>query len=261
MAHQWFGDSATEADWDDVWLSEGFATYFALLYTEFVDGRDAFLEGVRRSKTTALNYALANPDSTIVHKNLADISRVIANNAQVYQGGAQVLHNIRGVVSTPVFWAGIRSYYARYKDGTATTADFRRAMEEACQGAGDRCPADGKDLSWLFSQLLNRGGALQVQGTWSYDASGKQVQIALEQAQTTGLYRMPIEIRITTSAPAPAGRGGAGAPAAPVLTRSMHVVQLTQQRQTFSLPSGVEPSTVELDPDAWAMMQATFVKK
>jgi hypothetical protein len=41
----------------------------------------------------------------------------------------------------------------------------------------------------------------------------------------------------------------------------MHVVQLTQQRQTFSLPSGVEPSTVELDPDAWAMMQATFVKK
>lgn len=34
MAHQWFGNSATEADWDDVWLSEGFATYFNLLYTE-----------------------------------------------------------------------------------------------------------------------------------------------------------------------------------------------------------------------------------
>src|SRR5262245_45057471 len=160
-AHQWFGDSATEADWDDVWLSEGFATYFTLLFTEFADGHDAFLEGVRRSKTTALNYAIANPASTIVHKNLADISRVIANNAQVYQGGAQVLHNIRGVVGTPVFWTGIRSYYARHQDGTATSDDFRRAMEEACRSA-DRCAADGKDLSWLFSQLLNRGGALQV---------------------------------------------------------------------------------------------------
>ena len=56
-------------------------------------------------------------------------------------------------------------------------------------------------------------------------------------------------------------QGGSGAAAAPVLTRSLHVVQLTQQRQTFSLPSGVEPSNVELDPDAWTMMQATFVKK
>src|SRR5262245_33736817 len=40
MAHQWFGDAATEKDWDDVWLSEGFATYFALLYSEFQDGKD-----------------------------------------------------------------------------------------------------------------------------------------------------------------------------------------------------------------------------
>ena len=260
MAHQWFGDSATEADWDDVWLSEGFATYFALLYTEFADGRDAFLEGVRRSKTSAINYAIANPGSTIVHKNLADISRVIANNAQIYQGGAQVLHNIRGVVGTPVFWAGIRSYYARHKDGTATSDDFRRAMEEACRSA-DRCPADGKDLSWLFSQLLNRGGALQVQGSWSYDAPSKQVQITLEQTQTTGVYRMPIEVRITTSAPPAAGRGGSGTPAAPVPARSTHVMQLTQQRQTFSLPSDREPSNVELDPDAWTVMQATFVRK
>jgi aminopeptidase N len=261
MAHQWFGNSATEADWDDVWLSEGFATYFALLYTEFADGRDAFLGGVRRSKTTALNYAIANPKSTIVHSNLADISRVIANNAQIYQGGAQVLHNIRGVVGTPVFWAGIRSYYARHKDSTATTNDFRRAMEEACRSAADRCPADGKDLSWLFSQLLNRGGALQVQGAWSYDAPSKQVQIMLEQTQTTGVYRMPLEIRITTRAPAATGRGGSGAPAAPVPTRSTHIVHLTQQRQTFSLPGGVEPSNVELDPEAWTMMQATFVRK
>jgi aminopeptidase N len=166
MAHQYFGDAVTESDWDDVWLSEGFATYFALLYTEFTDGHDAFVEGVRRSKTTALNYAIANPKSTIVHNNLADISRVIANNAQIYQGGAQVLQNIRGVVGTQTFWEGIRSYYGRYMNGTATTDDFRRAMEGACRSAGDRCPADGRDLTWLFSQLLHRGSALQVQGTW-----------------------------------------------------------------------------------------------
>jgi aminopeptidase N len=259
MAHQYWGDSVTEADWDDVWLSEGFATYFALLYQEFADGHDAFVEGVRRAKATALNYAMANPGSTIVHDNLADISRVIANGAQVYQGGAQVLHNIRGVVGTQTFWEGIRAYYAKYRDGTATTAAFRRTMEEACLAAGERCPADGRDLTWLFTQFLNRGGALQVTGSWTYDAATKQVQVTLEQTQTTGLYRTPIEVRVSSPAPAGAGRAG-GAPMPPQTIRVVHRVQFTQQRQTFSLPSGVEPLNVELDPDAWVFMRAMFGK-
>ena len=251
MAHQYFGDAVTEADWDDVWLSEGFATYFALLYQEFADGHDAFVDGVRRSKTQAVNFALNNPTSTIVHNNLADISKVIANNAQIYQGGAQVLHNIRGVVGTQAFWDGIRTYYARYMNGTARTDDFRRAMEEACQQAATRCPASGKDLSWLFRQLLNRGGALQVTGTWTYDATAKQIQISLDQTQTTGVYRMPIEVRITTP--------GANANAA--ATRSTRVVELTQARQVFSLPSETEPTTVELDPDAWVFGRLALTRK
>ena len=253
MAHQWFGDAATESDWDDVWLSEGFATYFALLYSEFQDGRDAFLDGVRRSKTSALNYAIANPASTIVHDNLADISRVIANNAQIYQGGAQVLHNIRGVIGTETFWEGIRLYYSRYKDSNATTADLRRAFEEACAAAVKTCPTGGRDLAWLFTQLLNRGGALQVQATWTYDTAAKQLQVTLEQTQTTGLYRMPIELQVTTTS---AGRGGAPQP-----SRTTQVLQLTQQRQSFTFPSETEPTAVELDPNAWVVMRATLVRK
>ena len=260
MAHQWFGDAATESDWDDVWLSEGFATYFALLYTEFQDGRDAFLEGVRRSKTTAVDYAIANPSSTIVHDNLADISRVIANNAQIYEGGAQVLHNIRGVVGTEAFWEGVRLFYGRFKDRNATTADVRHAFEEACAAATSRCSIDGKDLTWLFTQLLNRGGALQVQATWSYDAASKQVQVRLEQTQTTGLYRMPIELLATTAAPAADGRGGA-AGAAPQPGRTIHLMQLTQRRQSFTFPSETEPTSVVLDPNAWVVMRATIEKR
>ena len=50
IAHQWFGNAVTEYDWDDVWLSEGFATYFTLLFIEHQYGRDAFLEGLKSSK-------------------------------------------------------------------------------------------------------------------------------------------------------------------------------------------------------------------
>jgi len=240
MAHQWFGDSATENDWDDVWLSEGFATYFALLYQEFQDGHDAFLEGVRRSKTQAIAYALAHPTSTIIHANLADISQVIANNAQIYQGGAQVLHNIRGVIGTDGFWTGIRLYYKRFQNGNATTDDLRHAMEEA----------SGKDLEWLFRELLNRGGALQVNGSWRYDAAAKQVEVTLDQTQSTDVYRMPIEIAIS---PAP----GAAGPSTPVT----QTADLRERHQVFTFSSDREPAIVVLDPNAWVAMQATFEKK
>jgi hypothetical protein len=94
----------------------------------------------------------------------------------------------------------------------------------------------------LFSQLLNRGGALQVNGTWTYDAAAKQVRITLEQTQSTGLFRMPIEVRLTQAA------------------RTAHLIQLDQQRQTFSIPSETEPKAVELDPEAWVFGRLTFDK-
>jgi aminopeptidase N len=266
MAHQWFGDSVAENDWDDVWLSEGFATYFALLYQEFQDGHDAFLDGIKRSKIQAIDYALTHPDSTIVHHNLADFSKVIANNAQIYQGGAQVLQNIRGVIGTDTFWAGIRLYYSRYQNGNATTVDLRHAMEDACKNAGDACPADGKDLTWLFQELLSRGGALQVRGSWHYDAATKQLQVALDQVQASGLYRMPVEVGITVmETPAAGGRGRAGAqvstPPQPQPVQHIQVLQLKQQHQVFTLPLDREPVSVSLDPNAWVMMQAAFDKK
>ena len=124
MAHQWFGKSASESDWDHVWLSEGFAMYFALLYQEYKDGRDPFINGVRNSAQNAMRYALANPESTIVHKNLSNISQVIANDAQVYQGGAQVLHMLRGVLGTETFWKASGSITAVSSKETLPATTF-----------------------------------------------------------------------------------------------------------------------------------------
>jgi len=240
MAHQWFGDSATERDWDDVWLSEGFATYFALLYQEHADGRDAFIAGVRRGADSAVSYALAHPDSTIVHDNLADISKVIANNAQVYQGGAQVLHMLRGVLGDNGFWAGIRLYYSRYRNSNASSDDFRRAMEDACLATAD-CPAAARELSWFFAEWLRRGGILKLEAAWHYDATAKQVVVSLDQTQTTGLYRMPIEI-------------GVGATATRVWIEQLHT--------TATIPVSSEPAAIVLDPHVWVtLMQGTLKKQ
>src|SRR5439155_664146 len=50
-AHQWFGDAVTETEWSHLWLSEGFATYLAALWTRKSAGDSAFraeMEEIRR---------------------------------------------------------------------------------------------------------------------------------------------------------------------------------------------------------------------
>jgi len=271
MAHQYFGNSASESDWDDVWLSEGFATYFALLYQEFQDGHDAYLAGIKRSAAGAIRYALANPQSTIVHQHLANISQVIANNAQIYQGGAQVLHMLRGVVGTATFWDGIRLYCSRFRNSNATSDDFRRAMQDACAANPD-CPQDGRDLSWYFPQWLDRGGILQLDGSWHYDSTAKELHITLDQTQTQGLYRMPIEIGVSMPAPAAesagaaggrgGGRGGRGRGAPAGAQPGPLRVVVDKQHNEFTFPMANAPGDVTFDPDTWVtMMQATFVRR
>ena len=53
-AHQWFGDAVTEREWPHVWLSEGFATYFAALWTRAARGDSAFRDQMAAFATTIL---------------------------------------------------------------------------------------------------------------------------------------------------------------------------------------------------------------
>jgi aminopeptidase N len=234
IAHQWFGDSITEMDWDDVWLSEGFATYFALLYTEHYDGRDAFVAGLKRSRTVVFGTERRNPGLAIVHDNLADTRRVL--NPLVYQKGAWVLHMLRGQIGTEAFWAGIREYYKRFRDSNASTDDLRRVMEEA----------SGQDLAWFFRQWLRRPGSPALEGGWRYDPAAKRVEIELAQTQPGDPFRLPLEVGVSP----------AGAAAARVVK-----IEMTQLKQRFEIPAESDPSAVVLDPNTWVLMQTKFDKR
>ncbi len=144
IAHQWFGNAVTEGDWDDVWLSEGFATYFTHLFVEHAEGRDAFVAGLRADRDQIRAFDLKNPGYRIVHDNLSDMKQV-TTGAGTYRKGAWTLHMLRGVVGDEAFWSGIREYYRLYRDKNASTADFRRVMEEA----------SGRELGWFFDQWLH----------------------------------------------------------------------------------------------------------
>ena len=153
VAHQWFGNAVTEKDWDDVWLSEGFATYFTHLYAEQFSGRDEFVRGLKDDITTIVQAQRDAPDQPVIHRNISDMTKVL--NRFVYQKAGWVLHMLRAAMGTEKFWTGVREYYRRYRDLNASTDDFRQVMERAAE----------TDLSWFFEQWLRRPGMPKLKGT------------------------------------------------------------------------------------------------
>lgn len=229
IAHQWFGDSVTERDWDDVWLSEGFATYFALLFIEHDEGRDAFASELQRTRTTVLQLERKLPDTPVIHRNLADMSKVLNN--LVYQKGGWMLHMLRQEVGNEHFWQAIREYYRRYRDSNASTADLRAVFEQV----------SGKPLDWFFTQWLNRPGAPKLEGAWRYDAATQQVEMSLTQAQTGEPFRVNVDVSVATSAGAP-----------PVIAR----VAMTGRRATATIAVSGAPVSVTLDPATTLLFEA-----
>ncbi|MCH8954150.1 M1 family metallopeptidase [candidate division KSB1 bacterium] len=235
IAHQWFGNAVTEYDWDDVWLSEGFATYFTLLFIEHQYGRDAFVEGLKASQKRVNAFYEKNPDYRIVHNNLKDMRKV--TTGQTYQKGSWILHMLRGVIGTDNFWKGIQSYYHKYQDANATTDDFLREMEEA----------SGRDLSGFFQQWLYKGGTLKYAGSWQFDSAQSQITIKLDQVQNDGsLFKMPLEVGIYS--------GDKNVP-------QIEVLQVNEKSNVFIIKVDSEPENVLLDPNTWVLMDADFRKK
>jgi len=228
-AHQWFGDAVTESDWNDVWLSEGFATYFTLLYTEHTAGRDAFVEGVRRSRDAVLRLEKSQPNTPVVHANLNETSQQ-PNTQFTYQKGAWTLHMLRDVVGTETFWRGMREYYRRYVNGTASTDDLRLVMEQA----------SGQDLTWFFRQWLNRSGVPAMAGSWRYDAAAKQVVVTVRQTQTAEPYRVSLGVGLMPTAGAPP---------------RVQQMPITGRETTTTFPADVEPVSVVLDPGVWVLAE------
>ena len=221
IAHQWFGNAVTESDWNDVWLSEGFATYFTLLFVEHDEGRDAFVDGLRKSRATVFDFEKKNPALTVVHDDLKDMKLV--TTALIYQKGAWTLHMLRALMGDSLFRAGIRDYYARYRDGNASTDDFRHAMEEHA----------GRDLGWFFGQWLRRAGSPMLDWRWRYDASAKRVEIEVTQMHPGEPYRLPLEFGLTADS-----------------TTAMRFEkgELTERTQRFYIAADRTPASVVLDP-------------
>jgi aminopeptidase N len=222
IAHQWFGNAITETTWDDAWLSEGFATFFTLLFIENEYGKEEYTKGIIKARKSVYDMSVKMPDFSIVSNRTAEKEDV--TSGITYQKGAWVIHMLRNLMGEKNFKKGIQNYYAKYFNANTTTSEFRAEMEKV----------SGKDLKLFFKQWLYQPINPTINASWKYDANTKKLNVQLQQAQKY-LYNVPVEIGFY--------KKGASTPT--ILT-----MNLKEKDQLFSFPLATAPEKLELDPRA-----------
>jgi aminopeptidase N len=184
IAHQWFGDSVTESTWSDLWLSEGFATYFAGLVIEKYDGEEAFRDYMKRAADEY--FAYEKKTRTPIHDTETEDLMALLNPNN-YQKGAWVLQMLRSQLGDDAFFRGLRLYYNAHKSANATTDDLRAALEKA----------SGKNLKAFFARWVYQTGHPQYELSWGlaeYSGAGGALLVTLKQTQAGEAFLDPVPI-------------------------------------------------------------------
>ncbi|MGW3965455.1 M1 family metallopeptidase [Amycolatopsis sp. NPDC005003] len=136
LAHQWFGNSLTVADWRHIWLNEGFATYAEWLWSEESGGASAAAlarDWYARTKAKPADVRIADPG----------VARMF--DERVYKRGGLTLHALRAEIGDPAFFALLKSWAEEHRHGLVTTDLFVAAAETHA----------GRSLEAFFTRWLN----------------------------------------------------------------------------------------------------------
>ena len=235
IAHQWFGNAVTEANWDDAWLSEGFATFFTILYYENQFGQDEYNKRIIKAKKAVLDMTVKMPDFSIIAPRTAEKEAV--TTGLTYQKGAWFLHMLRNKIGEQNFQKGIQSYYKKFYNANATTDDFRFEMEKAA----------GLDLKTFFKQWLYQPVNPKIDAIWSYDPISHKININLTQTQLTDFnFDIPIEIGYYTK----------DSKTPLLLKMNLNKKQLSQSFNVKGIPENIE-----VDPRNVLLSSNTITKK
>lgn len=193
FAHQWFGDMITCATWADLWLNEGFATYFEATWTGQVNGQQAYKNQMIGN---ASYYLAQNPGWAISNPAWATnppANSTLFNYAITYMKASCVLYMYRYVVGDSLFFHSIYEYANdtvdfRYK--SATIPDFIEKMNETT----------GQELNWFFEQWLFQPNHPVYNNSYSFlelEDDKWNVYFKASQVQTNApFFKMPLEILI-----------------------------------------------------------------
>jgi aminopeptidase N len=227
IAHQWFGNMATEKSFAHLWLSEGFVTYMTILYMENKYGADTATSMLEEDREEIIAFAKTS-DRPVVD-DTKDYMELL--NANSYQKGGWVLHMLRKQLGDSIFWRSVRSYYATYAGKNADTKDLQHIFEKV----------SGKNLSAFFQQWLYTPGLPKLDLNWRYLPAVKKVSVTVKQLQKTP-FSIPLEIQLNN---------GAGTKA----------INISKPEETFFISVKEKPAKIVVDPNTVLLFSGTVTEK
>jgi aminopeptidase N len=232
LAQQWYGDDATTVDWSNIWLNEGFATYYDELWTGERFGTSDF-EYARYLAQRKYFAETARYMRPIVDYKYRDPLQLF--DASGHERPAQVLHMLRWMFGDARFFRAVDTYLRTYAYRNADTHQFFAAIDKSL----------GTDLTWFENEWFYRASYPDYYITDSYDKTTHVVLLHVEQRNSDGRpFRMPIVIEVF------AGRN--------VIKRE---VTISRAAQDVPVPNvAVAPAMVLFDPDDEVLKKLTWAK-
>jgi aminopeptidase N len=234
LAHQWFGDLVTCKDWGNVWLNEGFATFFEMVWSEehYSKEQADFERWQKMKKWLDLANLYAKP---MVRHDFEDSSEFDGN---AYDKGGLVLYMLRQQIGEERFYRGLRRYLEVNRGRNVVTADLIKAIEEA----------NHIDVQHFFDQWVYGAGAPKFEISYNYDDAKHEIALGVKQTQKSeghvGLFQVPVEVEVVTPS------GG-----------KSHTVHITKEAQTFAIPADAAPLMVVFDKGGRVLKSADFYKE
>ncbi|XP_003798224.1 glutamyl aminopeptidase isoform X2 [Otolemur garnettii] len=132
LVHQWFGNIVTMDWWDDLWLNEGFASFF-----EFLGVNHAEKDWQMREQILQEDVLSVQEDDSLMssHPIVVSVTTPAAITSVFdgisYSKGASLLRMIEDWITPEKFQKGCQIYLEKHKFKNAKTSDFWAALEEA----------------------------------------------------------------------------------------------------------------------------------
>ena len=175
LAHQWLGNDVAIAEWQHIWLNEGFATYAEWLWSEH--------EGIQTVQEIFDGFATIPADDEFWELTIGDPGPDRLFDIAVYWRGGMTLHALRLEVGDEAFFEIVRRWARSNAGGNVTTAEFIALAEDV---AGREL--DALFETWLFTPAKPEGleppAAEEPTGTEAPAASSGQSAVAGQSAQT-----------------------------------------------------------------------------
>lgn len=183
VAHQWWGQAIGGTDYRSLWISEGFAQYFAWLYVVSTQGDDIGRRMMARMRRTSARLAREGPiDLGFRLGHLRGDRRIL--RSIVYNKSAVVLHMLRRLIGDEAFTAGLRRLYA---DSRFTAIDVDDV--EAAFQAGTTVP-----LARFFTRWIREAGVPTLRLDWTRDTTGTGVTVTTE--QHGAIFDLPYDVTV-----------------------------------------------------------------